>query len=429
MARAGPVVENATSVRTSTAAAHRGRTIPKNVVILAGDTDGNLGDLAIVTATCQQLRSLHPDVRISLLTAHPERDSRRLGIAPLRRGLRSCLSFAKAVHQADLVICGGGGLFQDDDSLLKMPYWALRLLVVRLLTKRIAGLSIGAGPLGHPLSRFACRLALTTLDPITVRDGLAEAVLQPLTRKRVDVVPDPAFVLEAAPVSAAIRLLIEAGVPLNKPIVGVAVRRWFHMSSNIIPHKYATRFGIGRRRGEASMEKFRQRMVAALRKISCDTGAHILFLPTYNVRHEDDAAVCEAIGLELPAGTCTTVRIDNPALYKAVTGMVSVMLCGRMHPAILAASNGTPVIGLAYNPKFFGMFSLLGQDTRCMSLNDFNATEDSLVAMLEESISHPQRFRPDTSKLEEETREFIGWLVAPQTATATQIPQPQAQHY
>jgi polysaccharide pyruvyl transferase WcaK-like protein len=405
-----------------------GTVILKKVVILAGDTDGNLGDLAIVTATCQQLRRRRPDIHISLLTSHPERDSRRLGIAPLRRGLRSFLSLAKSVSQADLVICGGGGLFQDDDSLLKMPYWAFRLIVLRLLTRRIVGFAIGAGPLGHPLSRVACRLALNTLDPITARDGLAEAVLQPLTRRPVEIVPDPAFMLEAAPVSVATRLLVEAGVPLSKPIVGVAVRRWFHTASNLIPHKYAYRFGYARGRGEASMEKFRVCMTSALREVSAETGAHILFLPTYNVRHEDDAAVCEAIGLQLPPGSCTTLRLDDPALYKTVTGLVSVMLCGRMHPAILAASEGTPVIGLAYNQKFSGMFSLLGQEARCISMEDFIAANAaSVVAMLKDSIRHPQHYRPDTSKLKEETQEFIRWLVASPTAGETGASHPQAQ--
>src|SRR5690606_24102575 len=186
---------------------------------------------------------------------------------------------------------------------LKMPYWAFRLFVVRLLTTRIAGLSIGAGPLAHPLSRFACRLALITLDPVTVRDGLAQATLQPLTRKPVDVVPVPAFMLRAAPASAATRLLIEAGVPLNKPIVGVAVRRWFHMQSNVIPHRYVSRLGFGRGRGEASMTTFRERMVTTLSTLCSETGAHVLFLPTYNVLHEDDAAVCDVIGLALPPGS------------------------------------------------------------------------------------------------------------------------------
>ncbi len=162
------------------------------VLILAGDTDGNLGDLAILTATFEQLRVSQPEIRISIVSAKPQRDRERLDALPLRRGWRGLPSVIGAARNADLVICGGGGLFQDDDSLIKMPYWAIRLLLVRILSGPIAGLSIGAGPLDHPISRLFARLALQQLRPISVRDPLAKSVLAPLTRKRIEVAERPA---------------------------------------------------------------------------------------------------------------------------------------------------------------------------------------------------------------------------------------------
>ena len=328
------------------------------------------------------------------------------------------------------MICGGGGLFQDDDSLLKMPYWAIRLACLRLVTKRIAGLSVGAGPLDHASSRLFARLAVKTLNPCSVRDPLALGVLQPLTRKAVEVVPDPAFMLQGAAENAATQALLDAGVPTGKDLVGVSLRRWFHARSSLVPRKYAAKLGFGRARGQAMMSAFTKSTAAVLNNLVTHSNAHIVFMPTYNVRHENDAAVCEEIAARLPAGSHSSLCIDDPKLYKAVTGHFSVMLCGRMHPAILAAGQGTPVVGLAYNQKFFGMFSLIGQQARCISMTEFVANDESvrLTAMLREAIRHPAQFKPNTATLAKATAKFISDLVTPSTAPHADDAEPQTQH-
>ena len=142
----------------------KARLLAARILILAGDTDGNLGDRAIVTATCQRLRRIDPDAEISLVTSRPGRDRECLGIVPIARGLRGLPQLIQAARRSDLVICGGGGLFQDDDSLAKMPYWALRLLMLRPFSRRIAGLSIGAGPLRYRVSRMFARSRSTAAN-------------------------------------------------------------------------------------------------------------------------------------------------------------------------------------------------------------------------------------------------------------------------
>ena len=91
------------------------------ILIIAGDTDGNLGDLAIVTATIQAARELAGDATISLVTGRPERDRKRLRIEPIARGAAGLSTLFAAARRSDLVICGGGGLFQVDATLAKIP--------------------------------------------------------------------------------------------------------------------------------------------------------------------------------------------------------------------------------------------------------------------------------------------------------------------
>ncbi len=41
-----------------------------------------------------------------------------------------------------------------------------------------------------------------------------------------------------------------------------------------------------------------------------------------------------------------------------------------MHPAILAAPMGTPILALAYNPKFDGFFALLGREDQVVPVSE-----------------------------------------------------------
>ena len=50
----------------------------------------------------------------------------------------------------------------------------------------------------------------------------------------------------------------------------------------------------------------------------------------------------------------------SPTLYKALTGELRLLVSARMHPLILAAGMGTPVLGIGYNTKFAGSMELLG---------------------------------------------------------------------
>jgi polysaccharide pyruvyl transferase WcaK-like protein len=76
--------------------------------------------------------------------------------------------------------------------------------------------------------------------------------------------------------------------------------------------------------------------------------------------------------------------IRDPALYKAVAGLATVMISARMHPLILAASMGVPIVALAYNGKFEGLFDLLGRRSGLSWLEEFG--RDDSAARLSELV-------------------------------------------
>jgi len=263
-----------------------------------------------------------------------------------------------------------------------MPYWALRLATLRLLNDNIVGHCVGAGPLDHADSRQFARLACSQLRSLSVRDEFARRALAPCTSKPIEVVPDPAFMLQPAPSGEADALLRSLGLKPGRPIIGVALRRWFHRLGGFVPHRIRSRTGLDRAQGHAEMARMLTQIASALRSLAHRHDAAILLMPTYNVSHEGDAGICRRLRVELRDLTTRLVRIDDPCLYKAVAGHLMLMVSARMHPLILAASMGVPIVGLAYNGKFEALFDALGMPRRLLWLGEFDT--GSQVQRLEE---------------------------------------------
>jgi polysaccharide pyruvyl transferase WcaK-like protein len=384
--------------------------LARKILILAGDITGNIGDMGIAQSTFEKLKSQIDDAQITFVADGDKAKTIFPDAAIIPRGVHGMRALIAAAMASDWVVCGGGGLFQDDDSLVKMPYWGLRLFLLKMLGAEVVGYCLGVGPLNHALSRFFGKLAFACMTVITVRDPIAYQVAKGLTRRTVWIVPDPALALRPAPSEDAEKLLRLHGVPRDgSPLIGVAVRKWFHKRGSLIPHKIAFRLGLrGTDRGR-KLDKMTDLLAEVLDKLAFTHGAHILFLPTYNVDHEGDDRVCEEISRKMRSDCKSLMRVSQPRLYKAVTGKLSVMLGARMHPAIFAAGMGTPVVGLAYNPKFNGFFQLIGCSSQLLQLEDFVEKEMTaeLHALLQNSLYTPEtHITPAVSGLIERYHQF-----------------------
>ena len=372
------------------------------VLILAGDSDGNLGDRAIVLSTCRALRRALPDVQISLMSNDPAAAEYFDALA-IPRGIAGFTALLSAARRADLVLVGGGGLFQDDDSLIKMPYWALRIAMIRLLCRRIVGYSIGAGPLRSRLSKWSARLALLCMARVSVRDEIAREYLQPLSRMPVELVPDPALILQPTWVTPP-----APDSQPTQPVIGVAVRQWFHHVRSFVPHKYAVKYHLRAIPGAQQQRELCVLLAEALDRAAAELGARVVFLPTYNVSHEADDSVCRDVMALMKTADTRVEMITDPDAYLTRARELSVMVGGRMHPTILAAEAHVPIVGLAYNEKFQGFFKLLKLDKLAMNVNDFVAGRDvdGLVALIHEALQERDSMAERLAPLQQQVSQF-----------------------
>ncbi len=341
------------------------------ILLLGGDADHNTGDRAILTALVHCIHSQDASVEITVV-GDASLGRRIPGIArAIPRGPSGIVKLGRAAVAADRILIAGGGLFQDDDSRAKMPYWAARISLLRILNSRIVGHSIGAGPLRHAESRIAARLACRAMTSISARDRHARDTLAACTSRPVDVVPDPAFMLEPAPRQAAVELLRSLGLPAGRPIIVVAMRHWFHQRGGFIPNMLKARAGIRVGSDEPRYQSLQAALATSLVQLAGRLDASVLLLPSYNVAHEADDVACESLGKQLGNAAVRLARIADPQLYKAVLGQAALVISSRMHPLILAAGMGVPFVGLSYNQKFDGLFDLLEMSRRPLQLDAF----------------------------------------------------------
>ena len=79
-----------------------------------------------------------------------------------------------------------------------------------------------------------------------------------------------------------------------------------------------------------------------------------------------------------------------------------------MHPTILSASAGTPIVGLSYNQKFSGFFKLLDLEDKLIHIEDFVSRKrtERLSALLLEGIEGDVRSLQRVEEMKVAIRRF-----------------------
>jgi polysaccharide pyruvyl transferase WcaK-like protein len=376
------------------------------ILLLGGDADFNVGDRAILTALARCLTLHDPSAELSIVgqpTLHASLPGVTQVIPRGPGGLRALLG---AATTADRILIAGGGLFQDDDSRIKMPYWAARIALLKACNARIAALAVGAGPLQHAESRAAARLACASLTGISVRDRYARDALAACTDRPIEIVPDPAFMLEPAPRDSAREYLRRLGIAAGRPVIAATMRRWFHARGGFVPKNLKFHLGMEPKRDHARFEAVLGTIARSLEQLSKRIDADILLLPGYNARHEADDAACEALRWRLPGARAHIARVQDPRLYKALLGEAALVISARMHPLILAAGMGVPFVGLSYNGKFDGLYDRLGLAARSLPLDLCPDAwgPSTLVAACEAALESPVDLRQRAEALAKTVR-------------------------
>lgn len=310
----------------------------KQVVgIVALGEAGNLGDDLILAASVSAVQAAMPDAEIHYLSFGQQIDwqplKQVLGLRrdPVRVAAPRFVPWSRAhklFADADVMVVGGGGLFQTSHHPLKPFHWLDHLPLHRGVP--VIGIGLGLGPLStHWRENFARRDS--PFDALYVRDDdslrFAQSELGWPAGRCLDFVDD-AF-LRAA-------LNVHPGVRASSRTLGVSLREWPGLAA--------------------------EEVASHIQKVAADTGCTAVrfFVLEAKGMHGADVDFSRRVA-DLVSPLQSFVHPYDPAALSEFCSMMTdcdVAIGMKLHACAIWSAAGVPVLPIIYAPKiaaFFGM--------------------------------------------------------------------------
>jgi polysaccharide pyruvyl transferase CsaB len=281
---------------------------------------GNLGDEALLGVIVERLGTRYPGAAIDVLSNDPAATARTYGVEATPRAAPAAVR--RAIERAEVVLSGGGGLFQNVTSLRSLLYYAGIMRAAVRAEKKTMIFAQSIGPLDF-WGRAAVRRLCRGVDRATVRDERSlELLAELLPATPVERTADPVFLFD--PASRPLDLAAEglAGGD-GAPLIVVSVRRWQNADATAAA------------------------LAVAIDRLSERTGARVALLP---LGGPADADVSTRV---IRKCTSTPVLLPDYPLSQAAQVIAgSALVIGmRLHALIIAARLGVPFVALPYDPK------------------------------------------------------------------------------
>ena len=330
------------------------------VVICGAYGRGNAGDDAILEAILQEMRSIDPDMPITVLTKDPK--ATRLTYRVRTAGRMDVGTWKKAMRHAGLYINGGGSLIQDVTSRRSLWFYLHNIQAAHKAGCKVQMYGCGIGPvLREQHRKLAASVLNANVDVITLRepDSLKELQSMGVTKPEILLTADPALTLPAASEDEIDSVLLRAGIPPHGKYLCFALRNWKGFEDKAPLFAQAAKYAYetyGLTPVFAAVEKHLDPVAGRLAATGLD-------IPHYFL---DDA------------GSAGTI-IGALSRMQAVVSM-------RLHALIFAAGQGIPLAGVVYDPKVSAFLRYIGQE----NFLDLDAlTADALKAMIDCMVSSP----------------------------------------
>ena len=379
-----------------------------SVAILGHVGNDNLGDESIVAAVISNLRDRLSEPRIIAFTmcpadsrarhgidafplrragrhappgssvGAPEQTARRRGLVERLRGVPFHLIALKAIrfltetfHSAlaelqflvasfrrldgvSLFLVAGSQQLSDAvGGPWGFPYTIFKwTLLARMRRVPVGLLSVGAGPIDSPLSRWFVRRAVSMSRYRSYRDDVSREAVRSLgIRDPGNVMPDLAFSLHDA--------RSDAGVPSPEPVIAI----------NPMPFVWQDYDA------ETEQRLYREyvRTVSSFAAWLARRGYRVLFVPTQ--LRLDPPVIRDLLSAvnAMPLGRSERERISEQMISDlsdllATLRQSDIVVATRFHGAVLGCQVGRPVLALAYHQKTMALMARMGEPAHAVSV-------------------------------------------------------------
>ena len=346
----------------------------------------NSGDLAIIRNTFLKLKREIPNARLHIFADEPEHAAAYYGVEAHPIGLiRHPWKLTSLLRRMDLVILGGGTVFQDNYFAGVIPINLSVPMLAKALGARIVCNAVGVGSDAEisAFGRLLCRLAVPRFDAISVRDVESKQLLAPWTNggAAVHVTSDIAVDLPEVDFERIEPILLEDGIDLSAhDTVAIAARKVFHHDKSwlyFMPSSMRHRLGLQSRSKQRRLDQFKTTLAELCDYIIERYGVQVLFVPFYSsggtvdsrnqqtprrLFSSGDNVFAEQVAARIARREHVRIlsRSYAPEEMLAILSRCRALVGVPYHSVVFASSRAVPVIGISYVSKVERYMRLLG---------------------------------------------------------------------
>jgi polysaccharide pyruvyl transferase WcaK-like protein len=334
------------------------RNNPRRLLVLPSDPRSihqSRGDEAMIEAAAGEMKRAYPDLEIYIVTATAaaSADVRAMGFKPLELWKQpfsyETVAQELSISRPDFGVILGADVLDGYYS----PVDAARMLLVADL---MAAFGAKVSVLGFSFNSRpakALREVFRLIDPgvvLNLRDAISLRRFDDFARKRARLVADAAFMLRPRAETDAVKAI--AATIARQRAQG---RKVFVF--NIHPMLF-------KKPEPAKLRKMIELAAGAMERLSRQHNVSwVLLAHDYRPEIADDNCLrplADRLKPTLGEHVHHVEQTLSAGEIKAVVGLVDGVITGRMHLAIAALGQGTPVAAITYQDKFQGLFAHFG---------------------------------------------------------------------
>ena len=313
----------------------------KNVLISGYYGFNNTGDEAMIETMSTLLAKR--DYGLIVLSSNPERTKELYNVQAYDR--YKFFEVLKALKKADIVVSGGGTLFQDITSKKSIWYYLGIVKLAQFMGKKVCVAYQGMGPLRTRLYRKMTKKTLNkkSVKLVALRDEQAINFAKELgiNQEKIMCSSDMIFMMQPPAKERCLKILNDNvhGLKEGQKLIGLSIREW----------KDKDRTDLFAELADKLVEKYDARIVFF--PFHKPKDAEISKIIMHKMKHENQAVLMPNRYL--------------PSEILGTMGLMNVNIGVRLHALVFSAVMNVPTIGISYDPKIDGFLEMINMTPVC----------------------------------------------------------------
>jgi polysaccharide pyruvyl transferase CsaB len=292
----------------------------------------------------------------------------------------SVRNFVKLARKTDAVLMGGGGIIQDESSVINLLYYYLQSWVANaLLKKPVYLVYVGVGPVTSRLGHWLLRRMSKRVARSFVRDKESSALLTShgFAESTITVAFDIVY-----------NLTVPAPVQSESDYIVFAPRDWF-FTQRYLPTRYALK--RSKQNENSGLNRFRSQLLALISSILTEhADLRVVGIPFFLSQDNDLLAwIRGKLTPEQAARFDIRTEYISPEEYVAIAAGSRAVLGMRLHSLVLGTLSGRPLVPLIYSSKVRSMIAYLGLAARATELDKPDFDYKGTLANLDAALTSP----------------------------------------